>query len=162
LKNLVSLERLKEVFEYCPETGIFTRLVATAHRVKVGEIAGSKMNTGYLAMHIDRTLYLAHRLAWLYIHGIWPNEIDHINGDRTDNRISNLRDIDRSINSQNLRTSKSHSKTGFLGVYPSAKRFAAMITVRGKRHWLGRHDTPEEAHQVYLKAKRKMHEGCTI
>ena len=87
-------ERVRATFDYDPDTGIFTRLVeARSGRggghlsASIGDVAGHQRRDGYIAIKIDRIAYKAHRLAWLHVHGEWPpNEIDHINGDRGDNR----------------------------------------------------------------------------
>jgi len=90
---------------YDPYTGLFTWLVdAYSNKVK-GKIAGS-IKEGYINISIDRKLYRAHRLAWLYVNGVFPSEIDHINRVKSDNRICNLREVSRSENCQNRSTSK--------------------------------------------------------
>lgn len=99
----LTVERLKELLYYDPETGKFSRLVSNSNRVKVGDIAGTLNSRGYLQIQIDGKLYKAHRLAWLYTHKAWPaDQIDHVNRDRTDNRISNLREASSAENSRNM------------------------------------------------------------
>lgn len=155
---MITATRLRELLNYNPETGEFTRRVSTTNSVRVGDIAGSVHHTGYLRIRVDGHQYLAHRLAWLYTHGEWPkNEIDHIDGNKTNNRIANIRDVTPSVNQQNQR--KARSGTGFLGVTLSQGRFRALIGVAGKQHYLGNYDTPELAHAAYLNAKRRFHEG---
>lgn len=107
---------------------------------------------------------LAHRLAWLYVYGEWPQHgLDHINGVRLDNRISNLRDVPQTINLENQRKAKGLTKSGFLGVERTrGGKWAARIVANGKRYGLGVFATPEAAHSAYVTAKRKLHEGCTI
>lgn len=164
----ISAARLRELLNYDPDTGVFTWLRPTGRRAKPGATAGSIQGRGYLGIRIHGVKYLAHRLAWLYQCGVWPDgDIDHINGDRCDNRIVNLRRAARSTNIQNLRSAKSHNKTGFLGVVldssrKTARKYAARIVYGGKQHHLGYYNTPEEAHAVYLEAKRRLHPGCTI
>lgn len=156
--------RLMELFDYDPETGIFVRKVAVCN-AKVGRETGSVNTGGHLGFRIDKKMYLAHRLAWLYVHGAWPTgQIDHINGIPTDNRIDNLRDVSRSINSQNLHAARRDNKVGMLGVCwrGSSKKFIAQIQVGGKVRHLGMFKTAEDAHQAYLQAKRQHHPGCTI
>ncbi len=160
--------RLREVLHYDPATGIFTWVRPTGRRAKIGDAAGSAEGRGYWAIRIDCERYKAHRLAWLYQYGEWPlGDLDHINGDKRDNRIANLREASRSTNIQNLRAAKSHNSSGFLGVIldrskKTAKRYTARIVHNGKQHSLGYYNTPEEAHAVYLEAKRKHHPGCVI
>lgn len=107
---------------------------------------------------------MAHRLAWLYVYGEWPNgDIDHIDGDRLNNRIANLRDVSRRVNLENQRRPKACNKSGFLGVKTFRdQRFQARIQVRGVQLHLGTFDTPHEAHAAYVAAKRNLHQGCTL
>lgn len=160
----LTAERLRELLDYDPKTGNFTWLCSRGTRIK-GEIAGSRNPEGYIQIRADRGTYRAHRLAWLITHGVWPtNEIDHINGDRSDNRLENLRDVSRTTNSQNMRVAGSCSISGIMGAHwdETSNKFRARIRVAGKMIYLGRYTTPEEAHQAYVTAKRKLHEGNTL
>jgi len=160
---MLTQERLKELLHYDPETGIFTWRATTSNRVKTGDRAGNRNTNGYRRLRIDNVHYLEHRLAWFYLFGEWPKPfIDHINGDPSDNRIANLRVATRLINQQNFRRARKDSATGVQGVYASGKRFYAKIKVKGEKMYLGMFPTKEDAHQAYLTAKRKHHEGCTI
>lgn len=110
---------------------------------------------------------MAHRLAWVHVHGSWPaGDIDHINGDKLDNRIANLRDVTRSVNKENMRSARGDNKVGLLGVHVrrqnTTRPYVASIRVSGKLIHLGAHNTPEAAHAAYLEAKRRLHSGCTI
>lgn len=161
----VSLIRLRECLFYDPETGVFIwQVVRSGGRAKPGVQAGAKPNVyGYIKIGIDGQWYPAHRLAWFYVYGEWPKKfIDHIDGQKTNNRIKNLRDVSTSVNMQNRKIAPSHSVTGLLGATPSRGRFQSTIKDGDGHKFLGRFDTAEEAHQVYLTAKRKMHEGCSI
>ena len=112
----LTAEYLRSVLHYEPETGIFTWKVRTSRSVKVGDIAGRSGGGGYLQMGVQRRLRQAHRLAWLYTYGEWPNDqIDHINRIRTDNRISNLREVTSKQNGQN-RSTNSDNTSGHPGV----------------------------------------------
>lgn len=114
---------------------------------------------------INGRSYLAHRLAWLFVHGQWPDaEIDHKNGDRTDNRLCNLRCVTRQHNLMNQRRPRSNNTTGYLGVCVDRERgaFQARVQVSGRAHHLGRFDTPEAAHAAYVAAKRRMHPTCSL
>ena len=143
-------QRVKELLEYEKTTGIFVRRVRTSNRIKVGEIAGSKDKSGYVCIRVDGKTYKAHRLAWLYVHGAWPTgEIDHINNQKDDNRISNLRDVSKSINQQNRKTVRGYSKDG--------NRWKAQIRAAGKWKHLGCFATEAEAHAAYQQAKNVMH-----
>lgn len=154
---MLSQEQLKSVLHYCPETGIFTWL-KSARSGWVGKSAGSVMNRGYACIQLSGKSYLAHRLAWLYTQGFFPEFIDHINSDRLDNRIANLRPATRRQNNINvLRTSANTS--GFKGVHwdKPTERWRAQITIEGKKTYLGSFASPEEAHEAYKKAALEHH-----
>lgn len=160
-----SVERVRHLFMYEPTTGIFTRRVTTSNHptAQAGYIAGSKNRLGYVIIFVDGYAYKAHRLAWVHTYGEWPTKhIDHIDGNPSNNRIANLRDVSRSANLQNQRKPHTVTTSGFLGVTTSGSRWQANIRFNGNRKYLGVHDTPELAHEAYLKAKRELHEGCTI
>lgn len=94
--------RLKELLFYNPETGNFTWLVRSADRIKIGQTAGCLDKTnGYISIKVDKRRYTGHRLAYLYMTGEFPTEIDHINRNRADNRWENLRNVPHSINMKN-------------------------------------------------------------
>jgi hypothetical protein len=166
----LTAQRLREVLNYNHETGDFTYRSDRRNGSKAGDVAGwiEKPNGNHKcrrSIEIDQHNYRAHRLAWLYVYGAWPNGvIDHINGDALDNRITNLRDVSQRANVQNQRAASRHTKSGLLGVHWDKGRrlWLANIRVDGRTRFLGRYGTPEEAHAAYLAAKRKLHEGCTI
>jgi hypothetical protein len=144
---MITAERVREVLDYDPETGVFTRKVRLAHRHQVGDIAGQKHTKGYVLIGVDSELYFAHRLAWLHYYGEWPkNQIDHINRVKTDNRIANLRDVTNAENHRN-RPINSNNKSGHIGVSWAARtgRWQATITVAGKSIFLGQYDKLEDA-----------------
>lgn len=151
---------------YDSETGEFHWINRPSNRVRLGDVAGSANRHGYVQIRIDGRFYMAHRLAFLFKCGKWPTEdVDHIDGVKTNNRFDNLRLASDEINAQNLRTAKSSNKSsGVLGVYyhRRARRWMSTIYVNGKHKYLGLFDTPEQAHQAYLNEKRIHHPGCTI
>lgn len=156
---MITVERLREVLAYNPATGIFTRTIATAHRIKVGGNAGSQDKNGYLRIGIDSRSYYAHRLAWLYMTGVWPkSEIDHINGNPSDNRMKNLREATRYENNRNTKR-RWHNAAGFKGIHwnHNSQRWCAQIKENGKTKYLGLFATPEEAHAAYMAAARRLH-----
>lgn len=162
---MLTQNRLKELLSYNQDTGIFTRLVMNNHRFPIGSIAGQNHHSGYVYLEVDKKVYSSHRLAWLYVYGEFPkNVIDHINGNKSDNRICNLRDVTRSVNLQNLVKPYKVNSSGFIGVsfHKSAKKWIAQISAKGRKIHLGCYQTPEEAHKVYVDTKRKLHQGCTI
>lgn len=161
---MLTAEQLKNTLEYNPDTGVFLWKIRPSKAVKAGDIAGcAEKQIGYITIGISKRVYKAHRLAWLYVYGDWPKGlIDHINGDKADNRIANLRDVFADGNSQNVRKPNRRNKSGFMGVIWFQNKWRASMSVNGKSKWLGDYSTPEEAHQVYLEAKRKYHAACTI
>lgn len=167
--SILSADRLREVVHYDPDTGVFTRKVRLAQRHKAGDRADFRINhggmTGYRRLSVDRKRYLAHRCAWLYVHGEWPeHDIDHVNGDKSDNRIANLRDVPNMVNRQNVHGPRIDNSSGFLGVYfhPQTGKWRARISHAGKSISLGLFDSPQSAHESYLETKRVLHSGCTI
>jgi len=163
--SLLTAERLRELLHYDPETGVFIWLVSTNGRIRVGDVAGHLTAAGYRRIKIDGRCYFSQRLAWLYVHGVFPfNQSDHRNGQRDDNRLCNLRDVDHSGNMQNRRRAHLQNKSGFLGVSLDKQRgkWTAIIQANGKKRNLGRFTSPELAHAAYLKAKRELHPMGTI
>jgi hypothetical protein len=164
MRRELTLERLKEVLLYLPDTGDFVWRKSLGWKGGLGKVAGYQSH-GYISITIDQVAYRAHRLAWLWCFGRWPatSHLDHRNGVRSDNRIANLREATNAENLQNLRGPKSHSTTGVLGVHRSKEgNFVAQITVNGKRKHLGRFPTAEAAGAAYLEAKRQLHPYQTI
>lgn len=154
---MLTLERLKEVLEYDPETGHFTWKI-NKRRAKAGDRAGSIVAHGYILIRVDQTRQLAHRLAWFYVTGEWPEkDIDHINGVPGDNRLENLRQATRAENCKNLKVS-SRSTTGVKGVSRCGSRFQVTIRFGGKRKNLGLFDTIEEGDAAYKRAA-ELHHG---
>lgn len=169
-ESSVTAERVREVLSYDPETGIFTRKVRLAQRHHVGDradfvVTGGGLK-GYRRVSLDSQRFLAHRLAWLYVHGEWPaNEIDHRDGNPSNNRIGNLRDVTGAVNLQNMRVPRKTNSSGYLGVYKHAQNDTWVARIQKDRRTIhiGCFADPAEAHQAYLKAKREIHkDGCTI
>lgn len=153
----ITLEELKDVLDYCPETGVFKwRQTRQGRR----EIAGGKIPDGYIVISIDYQRYQAHRLAWFYIHGKWPEKhIDHINRNPSDNRICNLREASDKENAQNRSLPKNNT-SGYLGVTwnRQAKAWQAQIIVDGKYKNLGLFDSKEMAAERYREVKAELHQ----
>lgn len=156
---MLTQSRLEELFHYDRETGIFTRRVRTGSMAGIGTEAGCKNNLGYIVIGINKKLYKAHRLAWLYMTGEWPKDhIDHINGATGDNRFANLREASHAENMQNMAKNKNNT-SGFMGVSwcKNRKKWRALISVAGRDVDIGRFATPEDAYAAYLAAKAKYH-----
>lgn len=161
----LTAERVRELFEYDPDSGVLSWKGPRKGRQKQGLEAGFLISDGYQKVGIDGRRYPLHRVVWLYVFGVWPEgQIDHVNGVRSDNRISNLRDVTAAVNCQNVRKARGSSKSGLLGAswHKQRNRFQAQIKVDGSSRFLGLYATAEEAHQAYLVAKRQMHPGCCL
>lgn len=159
MKEPLTLERLHEVLHYDLLTGLFTWLVRRGSK-KAGTVAGYKTTFGYVYILIDGERHLAHRLAWYYVNGRWPERLlDHRDNVRHNNVMDNLREANHSQNAQNQPPSRKNNKSGLLGVSWCRKvgRWQAQIKVNGKSTFLGYFDTPEQAHEAYLIEKQKLH-----
>jgi hypothetical protein len=161
LDDTLTADYLRTVLDYNPKTGIFiwrdrTDIRPGANCQYRGTVAGAHMKSGYVHIGINGRVRYAHRLAWLYVHG-WlpPEEIDHINEIKSDNRIANLRVSEHGPN--NIR-SKARATSGAVGVYPAgASRWQAQIQWEGRVHYLGCFATIKEAKAVRDEAARKLH-----
>lgn len=158
----LSAQRLRQVLHYDPLTGEFMHLRKHLRDKQPG--CGHRCTDGYTYLGVDNAHVLAHRAAWLYMTGAWPiDQVDHIDGDKANNRFLNLRDASRETNAQNLHRPRADNKSGFLGVHlHPAGKWVAMIRIAGKKKNLGYFTTPELAHVAYVQAKRMHHAGCTI
>lgn len=130
-----------------------------------GKEVGKVRRDGYVYAKMMGGRYLVHRLVWLRLYGKWPEgQIDHINGDRSDNRMENLRDVAPLINAQNQRAAHCGSSSGILGVSwrRDRQRWVACIKTGGRQRHLGFFLSPADAQAAYLEAKRSLHAGCAI
>jgi len=136
---MITQERVKELLNYDEDTGVFTWLYSN-NSILPGAVAGSLSSSGKRTIYIEGRSYAAQRVAWLYVHGVWPNQIDHENGIRFDNRFKNFRNVTNAINSKNKKIGK-NNKSGVMGVYfdLSRSRWAATIRLDYKKIFLGRH-----------------------
>lgn len=160
---MISKDNINYIFDYEPNEGVLIWRIRPSNRVVVGSIAGWKDTDGYVRVTYRKKRYAAHTLIWMLNHGTTPKGvIDHINGIKTDNRIENLRDVTNAENIQNMRAPMKGNKSGYLGVCSEGPRFRALITVNGKQERIGVFDTPEEAHEAYVKRKREVHPTCSI
>ena len=163
-----SITRLRELFDYDPETGLLTRKprppedftslrmwrIWQANNLKAP--VGDTGTRGYrrFGLVVDGQRYglQAHRVIWAIVHGTWPDEIDHRNGDHDDNRLENLRDASRMQNMQNM-----HPRRKGYSLDKRRGDYRVEIWVMGKRMYIGTFSTPEAAREAYLKAKAQLH-----
>jgi hypothetical protein len=134
-------DKLKYYLKYNKNTGIFIWKNKPNRNIKIGTCAGRILNTGYIIIGLDKKVYLAHRLAWYYVYGYFPeNDVEHINQKKTDNRILNLREASHMCNLRNTGNFK-HNKSGVKGVFwhKQTKRWGATIMVKQKNYDLGRY-----------------------
>ena len=163
--QVLTANQVRDLFEFDRSTGVIKWRVTGPGR-RLDRLAGSKDRHGYLQTRVGGRIYFNHRLVWLFVHGHWPeNVIDHINGNTTDNRIENLRDVPRKTNQENQRKAAASNKTtGLLGasLHKKTGKYVAAIQTDRKTKYLGLYATPDQAHAAYLSAKHQLHKGSTI
>lgn len=152
-KEHLTHAELRARLRYDPDTGTFVRYTT-------GRAVGTLDKDGYVRVRFQCRDYSGHRLAWFYQTGSWPREIDHRNGERSDNRWGNLREVTREENAQNIRAGRGRSK--LLGAHARAGGYEAKIRVKGRTQYIGFFGSASQAHAAYVAAKRKFHKGCTI
>jgi hypothetical protein len=159
---MITQDYLKSILHYCPDTGVFT----WKHRSDVGKAWNTKwsgktvgvlMNTGYFSISINNKKHLSHRLAWIYIYGVEPLRIDHINGVKTDNRICNLRDCSVSDNAKNMKRAKNNT-SGRTGVYWDKVnlKWLVMAYSENKQHYAGRFINKEDAIAARIELEKRL------
>ncbi len=147
----LTAEHLRELVTYDPETGVMRWRAPRSNRLKVGDKLGGRGGNGYLLAHVGGLKHYIHRLAWLYVHGAWPvGQVDHVNGDRGDNRISNLRLAAQPQQNANA-ARRSDNASGYRGVcwHPPTKSWRAYVTLHGRQKHLGYFSTRLEAAAAY-------------
>jgi hypothetical protein len=154
-------ERLKELLDYDPGTGVFVwkkKPAPRANRIKAGDVAGCLGPYGYVLIGIDKKLYEASLLAWLYTHGYLPARIDHRDTDRANNRIGNLRECTRSQNQCN-RGKPSNNTSGIKGVFWNSQcnKWHARIQLNYKRFHVGFFQKLEDAAEAVKEAYERLH-----
>ena len=155
----ITQKQLKSHLHYCQNTGEFTWKINSRNKRNKGQIAGCirKGLNAYRLISIDQIQYRAHRLVWLYITGKFPeNEIDHINGNKSDNRFANLRDI-KNIENHRNRKRPIDNTSGCIGVnwHKTNKAWQAKITVNGKTLFLGLFQDIDHAIKARKEAETK-------
>lgn len=151
-------EELTRLFFYDPSTGLFTRLVSAGNQA-VGSVAEYINTKGYNYININKVAYPAHRLAWFYVYGRWPiGQIDHVDGNRSNNQLRNLRECTPAQNQQN-RSKNKNNKSKYPGVYYAgwAKKYRAMIRHENVKYHIGLYDTAIDAYFAYLQKKAELH-----
>jgi HNH endonuclease len=165
-QSTLTQKQLKDFLLYDLDTGVFTWIKAPGYRNTriglVGKAAGRLHHDGYIGIVFKGRWYGAHRLAWFYAYGVWPqDQLDHINGIRSDNRLCNLREANANEQMQNRKRS-TRKKDGLpLGVFAQSRvpdRFQAVIQVNGRRNYLGTFCSVEEASAAYATAKAELHD----
>jgi hypothetical protein len=147
---MLTRDYLKMILEYNPDTGVFKYIKSTGGKL-VGSRAGSNHVSGYRYITCNSISYREHRVVWLYIYGTWPKgQLDHINGNKSDNRINNLREVS---NKENCRNKISHKNGRLLGTsyHKQSKKWCAFIHNKTlKKIHIGLYLTEQEAHEAYL------------
>jgi hypothetical protein len=155
----ITQEYLKQILDYNPETGIFTRVISKSSNAKAGNVAGYLSPDGYIYIGINAKRYKSHRLAWLYVYGEMPSKcIDHINCNKTNNKINNLRLSTHSQNKMNTPKQKNNT-SGFKGVtwHKELKKWMVAARLNKKRHYLGYFSDIKEAAKAYANFAKKNH-----
>jgi hypothetical protein len=160
MNNIFTQQDLHEVINYNKQTGLFV-WKKSRRGVQTGKPLGSDNGFGYLRITVFGKSVYAHRLAWFYVHGTWPDQIDHINGIKSDNRVKNLRDVSVQQNAQNKLKAQKNSDSKILGVswHKKAKKWQAHICVYKERKYLGLFDDVHEAQKAYLNEKQRIDYG---
>jgi hypothetical protein len=146
-ENKLTQKRLKTLLHYNPDTGVFIRRITRSHNARIGDIAGGVQNTGYISIGVDRKGYLAHRLAFLYMEGYFPEyQVDHIDRNPSNNKWKNLRHVSTQCNLRNMGMNK-NNKSGVSGVYFSKAhgKWRSNISVDNETHYIGIYKTLKEA-----------------
>jgi hypothetical protein len=149
------IEEVRRLFEYDPESGELYWKVARYRKIKPGMRAGADGTRGVVQICINKIMWKAHRLAWAHYYGAWPaGHIDHIDGNPANNAIANLRECTMSQNLANQKK-RANNTSGYKGVYRSNywkhqnKPWTASLRINGKNRFIGRYQTPAEAHVAY-------------
>jgi hypothetical protein len=151
-------EELRRLLHYDPTTGVWTWRVSVSRKIRVGSVAGSIRPDGYKLIGINEKRYLSSRLAWLYMKGYFPDEVDHQSTNPGDDWWDNLREANRRQNNCNQGKRKDNT-SGFKGVSfrKPTKKWKAQIQQNNKTHHLGYFSSPEEAHEAYKEAAASLH-----
>lgn len=163
-ESQLTADELRKLIDYDRITGVLSWRVSDG-----GVLVGSPVKTinsnGYLVIGLFGSKYRQHRIAWLHAYGEWPlGTVDHIDGNRSNNALSNLRVVSQRLNNQNQTKPGAANKSGVLGVYWSVRLngYMAQVSIDGKKKRRGPYKTIERAYASYVDLKRIHHEGCTL
>jgi hypothetical protein len=149
----ISIKELREKLKFNEKTGQLIWAKASG-RMAAGSVAGHAHKGGYWRLLINGEKYPAHRVGWAIFYGEWPtHQLDHIDGNKANNAISNLRLATPSMNQLYNNNARKNNSIGFLGVRVMGRKFGAQVKVNSKINYLGLFDTPQDAHSAYLAAK---------
>jgi hypothetical protein len=155
IESTLTPEWVRDNLAYEPETGSFLWKKRGFGRT-LGRVLGTKVWPGYLVLKVNGAVHYAHRIAWLYVYGEWPSgQIDHIDGDKMNNAIANLREATSAQNAARRRTSRKIAPSR--GVFPHGVGFVARIHHGGRRHYLGYFATAEAAKTAYETKAKEIH-----
>lgn len=157
-------EQIRTLLDLNVETGELRWTAAASQGRLTQRIAGSLAGNGYWQIKTGKVCYLAHRIVWAIVHGEWPEkDIDHIDGNRANNALSNLRLVTKAQNMQNLAVTGKNTASGIAGAIhrPANQRrrekWEAKIRVNGVLRHLGSFDDPQKAHARYMQVKTQIH-----
>lgn len=152
-KPAITSERVSELFEYVAETGVLIRKVSRGNQV-AGNCVKTRSTKGYLRVLVDGQRYYVHQIVWVLFNKTWPEQLDHINGVKSDNRIENLRICDTSTNCHNQHGPRKNNVLGVKGVHRiRSGKYRAACTVRGVKKDLGVFETYQLASAAYQEFK---------
>ena len=152
---MLTQARLRELLDYDPATGVFVRRITMPGKAKAGSVAGTLSVRGYHHIRVDGKLYRGNRLAWLYVHGYMPAMVDHIDGDKANDAIANLRPAHNQSNAANARR-KNNNTSGYKGVTRRPHGWTAQIRYNRKAVHLGTFPSAAEAHAAYERAAKRL------
>jgi len=153
----ITQSKVKEIFDYKDGMLIWKKVHPRSHRAKVGDIAGYIRSNGYNYTGVAGSIYSTHRLIFLWHHGYTPTEIDHIDNDKLNNRIENLRECSRENNMRNQPLIRKNNSSGYKGVGVVNGRYKARIGANNKLHYMGTFNTAIEAAKAYDKKALEVH-----
>jgi len=155
----VKHHEVRDLLDYEPSTGVFRWRVPPGGRGRMGAIAGTRDSEGYTIIRYKGRGYKAHRLAWLHVYGNLPEGvIDHVNGDKADNRIANLRDVDAYVNAQNVTRANKNGRSGLRWVswFSQYQKWKAAFVFRKKHYFVGHFDCKQEAYEAAKTARAQL------